>query len=197
MSSKKILVLNGHPAQQSLSQSLAGAYEAAAVEAGHDVRRHDLPQMQFDADYEQSGYKNTKPLEPDLERFLEDLEWADHLVLAMPMWWGAMPGKLKGMFDRVLLPGRTFDTRITSMLGLPAPMLTGKTARVFLTSDTPSWALRLIYGNAIKNILTRQILGFVGLKPTRFTAFAPATDADEKKVSRWLQQASRLGRKAA
>lgn len=197
MSTRKILVLNGHPGQTSLNKTLAEAYRDAATQAGHEVRFHDLSAMEFDMDYGQGGYQSAKALEPDLEALLSDLEWADHVVLTTPLWWGAIPAKLKGAFDRALLPGRAFDTRNTSMLGLPAPMLTGKTARVLLTSDTPSIFLRLVYGNAIKKILARQILGFVGIKPVRFTSFAPASHPVESKVRTWCETAAALGARAA
>ncbi|WP_264211630.1 NAD(P)H-dependent oxidoreductase [Leisingera thetidis] len=196
MSARKILILNGHPGQTSLSKSLCDAYRTAAEKEGHEVRSHDVSAMQFDMDYGQSGYRNPKPLEPDLEAFLKDLEWAGHVVMAAPLWWGAVPAKLKAVFDRALLPGRAFDTRSVNFMGLPAPMLTGKTARVLLTSDTPALWLRLFYGNAVKTFISRQILGFVGIRPTRFTTFAPATDAPEAKVETWLRTAAALGGKA-
>ncbi|WP_293572963.1 NAD(P)H-dependent oxidoreductase [Phaeobacter sp.] len=195
--SRKIIILNGHPAPTSLSKSLCEAYRAAAESRGHEVRYHDLSAMQFDLDFGQSGYKNAKPLEPDLARFADDLEWSDHVVLATPMWWGAVPAKLKGVFDRALLPGRAFDTRNVNFMGLPAPMLTGKTARVLLTSDTPAIWLRLMYGNAIKRFISSQVLGFVGIKPTRFSAFAPATDAQPAKVDGWIKKVAKLGLQAA
>ncbi|APG45470.1 NAD(P)H-dependent oxidoreductase [Phaeobacter porticola] len=196
MSTRKIIILNGHPAPSSLSKSLCDAYRDAAEAKGHEVRFHDLSAMEFDIDYGQSGYKAPKPLEPDLARFLSDLEWSDHVVMATPMWWGAVPAKLKGVFDRALLPGRAFDTRNINFMGMPAPMLAGKTARVLLTSDTPALWLRLIYGNAIKRFISGQVLGFVGIKPTRFSSFAPATDAPDVKVQSWLRKAAGLGAKA-
>jgi len=197
MPNKKILVLNGHPGKTSLSRSLCQAYRDASEAQGHTVRLHDLSDMNFDMDYGQGGYSSAKPLEPDLEAFLSDVEWASHVVLATPLWWGGIPAKLKGLFDRSLLPGRTFDTRNSNFMGLPRPMLKGKTARVLITSDTPSLLLRLFYGNAVKKIISRQILGFVGITPTHFTSFAPATDADEAKVKIWLDRAAKLGAKAA
>lgn len=197
MTTKRILVLNGHPGQTSLSKSVVEVYANAAARAGHDTRLHELSQMQFDADYGDGGYTNPKPLEPDLEGFLADLEWAEHIVLATPLWWGAIPAKLKGLFDRVLLPGRTFDTRNPNWIGLPRPMLTGKTARVLLTADTPSFLLRLVYSNAVQKFISRQILGFVGIKPTRFTQFAPASHAKEKQVKNWLDRVEALGARAA
>jgi putative NADPH-quinone reductase len=197
MTPRKIIVLNGHPGTTSLSKSLSKAYMEAAQTQGHIVRYHDLSTMQFDADYGEGGYSSAKPLEADLEQFVEDLEWAEHVVLATPLWWGAIPAKLKGLFDRALLPGRAFDTRNPNFLGLPAPMMTGKTARVLLTSDTPALLLRLFYGNAVKNFISRQILGFVGIKPTRFASFSPATHPKRRDVESWLGRAAKLGANAA
>jgi len=197
MSSRKILVLNGHPGQTSLSKSLCQAYMDAAWEKGHTIRNHDLGEMSFDPDYGEGGYANPKPLEPDLEAFISDLEWADHIVMSTPLWWGAVPAKLKGLIDRSLLPGRSFDTRNPNRFGIPGPLHTGKTARVLLTSDTPSALLGLFYGNAIKKTLSRQVLGFVGIKPTKFATFAPATHAPDSKVKTWLSQVASLGAKAA
>ncbi|MCE8538864.1 NAD(P)H-dependent oxidoreductase [Ruegeria pomeroyi] len=197
MSTRKIIVLNGHPGQTSLSKSLCEAYAGAARDGGHQVRYHDLSQMRFDMDYGEGGYENTKPLEPELEEFLNDLEWAEHVVLATPLWWGAIPAKLKGLFDRALLPGRAFDTRNTNFIGVPAPLLTGRTARVLMTSDTPAMLLGLFYSNAIKKVLARQILGFVGIKPARFSTFAPATGAGGDRVGKWLRKAAQMGAKAA
>ena len=152
--------------------------------------------MTFDLDFGQGNYDDFKPLEPVLDHFLSDLEWADHLVIAMPMWWGGLPAKLKALFDRAFIPGRTFNTRVTRM-GMPTPMLTGKTARVIMTSDTPLWFERLIYKRAIMHQITKQILGFVGIKPTRYTYFSGASKASAEAVNKWQRIVAQLGKSAA
>lgn len=193
---KRVYVLNGHPGETSLSRSLSIAYAEAAQTAGHDVRLTHLHDLAFDSDFGNGGYQSTKPLEPVLDQVLDDLAWSEHVVLATPMWWGGIPAKLKGLFDRILLPGRTFDTRKKSF-GLPTPMLSGRTARVILTSDTKSWLLRFVYHNAILNQLRCQIFSFVGIKPTRFTQFSEASHPSKGTVARWLLDVRQLGRKAA
>ena len=194
---KSILVLNGHPAPTSLSKSLSEAYIAGAQAAGHDLRVHHLHDMKFDPDYGFAGYDNPKRLEPDLEAFLADLEWCQHLVVTMPLWWGGMPAKLKGLVDRAFLPGRTFSTRKTNLFGVPTPLMTGRSARVILTTDTPAFFLRLMYGNAIKRTLRGQVLGFIGLRPLRYTQFAPATHAKSDKVETWQGIVKTLGSRGA
>ncbi|WP_375173946.1 NAD(P)H-dependent oxidoreductase [Pseudooceanicola sp.] len=189
---RKILLLNGHPAETSLNHALSDAYEAKANAVGHDLRRINLREMTFDADFGQAGLRNAKPLEPDLERFMDNLTWAEHFVLVTPLWWGGLPARLKGVFDRALLPGNSFDPR-QKRLGLPKSLLKGRTARVIMTSDTPDWALRLLYRRAMQVQLKRQILGFVGLNPVSFTHFSPVEHADERRIATWISRAGSLG----
>lgn len=197
MHPKKILILDGHPAESSLSRTFAQTYADAARDKGHDVRLVHLSDLQFDHDFGQGNYHDFKPLEPVLEKVLQDFEWSEHLVLTTPMWWGGLPAKLKGLIDRMFIPGRTFDTRNTTKIGFPAPMLTGRTARVILTSDTPGWFMRLIYRQALIRQVRDQILGFVGFKPTRFTYFAGASYPKPGSVDRWVSKVAKIGAAAA
>ena len=193
----RILILNGHPAASSLSRSLAQAYAGAASEAGHEVRISHLHDLSFDSDFGYAGYTHSKPLEPALSNMLQDMAWCEHFVLTTPMWWGGLPAKLKGLVDWAFLPGQAFDTKKTSILGMPTPLWSGRSARVVFTSDTPGWFLRWVYRNALVWQLRGQILGFVGLKPARFTQLAPASHANAAKVAQWLAQVKQLGSKAA
>lgn len=194
---KRILILDGHPAAESLSRSLASSYASGARSAGHEVRIVHLHDLHFDPDFGAAGYSQLKPLEPSLALVLEGLAWSNHFVLTLPMWWGGLPAKLKGLFDRVLLPGHAFDTRNPNWLGMPSPLLGGRTARVVITSDTPGWFMRLAYKNALIWQLRGQILAFVGIKPARFTHFGPATRPKPGHIDQWLRQMELLGKGAA
>jgi putative NADPH-quinone reductase len=193
---KRIFIINGHPGETSLSRSLVDQYFKSAVHSGHDVRVVHLKELSFDSDFGEGGYKSLKPLEPALEQVMSGLEWSEHIVLATPMWWGGIPAKLKGLFDRILLPGHSFNPRKLKY-GLPEPLLKGRTARVILTSDTESWLLRLVYHNAIINQLRCQIFSFIGVKPTRFTQFAPASHPTERNLEKWFSEVRHLGAIAA
>ncbi len=193
MKTKRILLLDGHPADRSLSQLFTDTYAASALENGHEVRVHKLSEMSFDMDFGDGGYRHSKPLETELQTFSNDLSWSDHVVVAAPMWWGSLPAKLKGLFDRTLLPGFAFDTRSKTSIGLPAPLLTGKTGHVLITADTPGWALRMLYRRAIIWQIRGQILHFVGIKPVKISWFAGATEATEDRISRWSSAVRNFG----
>lgn len=194
--SRRILVVDLHPARLSLSAALAQAYRDGAQAAGHKVRIARLSEMSFDPDFGQTTFRNAPALEPDLETFRENLLWAEHVVLITPMWWGGLPAKAKGLFDRTLLPGFAFDPRQRRM-GLPRPLLSGRTAHFMLTSDTPSWAFWLMYGRALKRQVQRQILSFVGLKPVRHTHYSPVEHSTPRLRARWLRDTQLLGARAA
>jgi len=191
----RIFLFDGHPAPESISRVIVDAYADAARDNGHEIRIQHLDEMEFDADHGTGGYRSVKPLEASLEQFLDSLAWANHIVLATPMWWGGLPAKTKGLFDRALLPGRAFDPR-ESVCGAPKPLLSGRSARVFITSDTPGWAMRLLYRNALFHQVRKQLFGFVGIRPTRISHLNAASHPTPEKVSQWRRTAARLGRSA-
>ncbi|MEO0938192.1 MAG: NAD(P)H-dependent oxidoreductase [Pseudomonadota bacterium] len=197
MTPKRIFILNGHPGETSLSRALAERYADAARAAGHEVRIAHLSDLAFDMDYGQGGYANAKPLEPSLEDVLGQIEWCSHMVMTAPLWWGGLPAKLKGLFDRALLPGRAFDTRNLNFFGMPKGMLGGRSARVIMTSDTPRWFLRFAYDSAILHQLRGQIFGFCGVRPMRTTWLAGASHPKAQAVAKWFTQMDRLGAKGA
>jgi putative NADPH-quinone reductase len=190
---ERIYILNGHPGSSSISRQAMERYAAAALAAGHEVRVSQLADLSFDPDRGKSGYTNAKPLEPVLEQEPENLVWCSHFVLAFPLWWGGFPAKLKGWIDRVFVNGRTFTTDKTTAIGLPAPLLKGRSARVLITSDTPRSFLRLAYGDAILRQLKGQILCFCGFKPVKITFFAPASHPKPGAVDKLLIQMDQLG----
>ena len=96
---KRIFILNGHPAERSLSRTLVEAYADAARQAGHEVRLTHLHDLAFDADFGWVDYQQPKALEPALEQLLQDLSWSEHFMMSTPMWWGGLPAKLKGLFE--------------------------------------------------------------------------------------------------
>ena len=79
---------------------------------------------------------------------------------------------------------------------MPAPLLTGLSARVLITSDTLRSFLWLAYGNAIQRQLKGQILGFVGFKPVKITFFASASNPKPGAVDSLLTKMDDLGRTA-
>ncbi len=190
---KKIFLLLGHPDKSGISGAFADAYEAGAKEAGHEVVRMNIGEMQFDPILHK-GYRAMQELEPDLKRFQELIKFSDHFVVIHPVWWVGMPAILKGLFDRAWLPGSAF--RYMKMQnGKRTPfwhrLYRGKTARIILASGTQPWMVRLLPGN-VNAQLRWGILWFAGFK-VRTTWYGPSENTPEERKARWLKNIHKLG----
>lgn len=187
--SERVLVLDGHPDAASYCSALAAASAEAARARGIETRIIRLSELDFDPNL-RHGYNKRTPLEPSLEMVREALVWCDTLVLVHPLWWGSCPAKLKGLFDRALLP--EFAFRYVEGKALPKKLLTGRNARVIITSDTPGWFLRFVYGNGWVKILRRQILGFVGFGDLTVRLVGPVRGAKPAVFEKGLAVAARI-----
>ena len=187
----KMLILDGNPDAGSLTSALARTAAETAREAGHDVRLIHLADLRFDPDLG-PGYRGHKPVEPDLEDFIAALEACKVFVLIHPLWWGSAPAKLKGLFDRALLPGRAF--RYVAGKALPEKLLAGRESRVLILSDTPPFFLRWLYGNGWSKALRGQILDFVGLKVRRMEVLAPVSGATPGRIAGFFDRAKAVVR---
>ena len=125
------LIIDGHPNPDSLCAAIARSYS----DAHGDARMLALRDLEFDQNM-RFGYTRRQELEPDLNKAWQLMLDAEHVVVVTPVWWGSVPALLKGFFDRLLLPRRAY--RIKSS-GLPEGLLSGRTGRVIVTSDSPWW----------------------------------------------------------
>lgn len=190
-SNHKIFILVGHSHLKGLTAELADAYESGAREAGHEIKRLNLGELQFDPILHK-GYHEIQPLEPDLVRVQENIHWADHFVVLYPNWWTSMPAILKGMFDRVWLPGFAFSFNKENHDVVE--LLKGKTARVIVVDGSHSpFMTRLKYGD-YTNEISRGILGFSGMD-VEVTTMGPCEHADKEKHDGWLKDVRELGSK--
>ncbi len=197
MNGRKIFVLLGHPDASGICGEMANAYEQAAQNAGHEVRRLNIGEMQFDPILHK-GYRARQDLEPDLVKFQELVQWADHFVIVYPVWWVGMPALLKGLFDRAWLPGSAFryiKTKEGKRTIFWHRLFRGKSARIFMTSGTHPLLVRFLPGN-VNAQLRWGILWFAGFK-VRSDWFGPAENVPEDTKARWIARVKELGRRGA
>jgi len=179
----KILVINAHPSQKSLTAKLAQIY----AEHSRGVLVH-LSDLKFDPIlYE--GYREIQELEPDLKKIQNAIEKADHLVFVSPVWWGSVPALFKGFLDRVFLPGFAFKYRKGSSLW--DKLLIGKTADILLLSDGPSWWNQLVYGDPAVKMLKKAVLEFCGVK-VKVTKFGEIKNSTEQSRELMFQKVKKI-----
>lgn len=190
MKKKKIMILLGHPDSESLCGYLADQYGKGALDAGHEIRRTNIADLHFDPILHK-GYKIIQELEPDLKKLEADIQWCDHFVLIYPTWWSAMPALLKGLFDRIWVPGFAFHFHKRGSLW--DRLLRGRTSRVFTTSDSRPLFLRLMFGDNT-NEIERAILWFAGFK-VRVKKVGPTKHITPEHVARFGKILYKYGQK--
>lgn len=189
--STPILVVLGHPSGESFCAALARTYVEAARSSGHEVRLLALGEMTFDPIL-RHGYRCIQPLEPDLAAAQEAILRAEHLVFVFPLWWGSMPALLKGFFDRAWLPGFAYQFRDRSPFW--DKLLTGRSAHLLVTMDTPPWYHRWVAGRPGLRQMEQAILEFSGIEPVRCTELGPMKRSSPEQRRRWLEQAAEMAR---
>lgn len=192
----RTLVINGHPFARSFTAAIATRYAAGiSAEAGADqVRLIDLAEAQFDLSpshldeirVRRDGDRSH--LDPVVRALIDDVEWAEHLVVVYPQWWGGTPAVLKAFIDRVVLSGVAYRHR--SGL-LSTKLWSGRTARIIMTMDSPLLWNRLVYRNASETALARATFGFTGVRTIGITRFTPVRFSTPERRARWLDQVTR------
>lgn len=108
----RVLLIHAHPVAESFNAALHQALLDGLRRAGHEVDGCDLYAEAFDpvlSREERLGYHDTTRNRASVADYVERLETAEALILCFPVWNYGYPAILKGYFDRVFLPGVSFD----------------------------------------------------------------------------------------
>ena len=158
----RLLVVFCHPSSQSFGAAL---YELACRTlraAGHELRAHDLYRENFNpvmSTAEWEGYlSNPQAIIDQHPQHVEDLKWAEGLVIIYPTWYYGPPTMLKGWLERVWLPGVSFEVADAKERRPKAKLQNIRMFMGITTSGSPWWWLRLI-GDPGRSLWTR------GLRP--------------------------------
>ncbi len=107
----RALVLYAHPLDDSFAASLHRTVVTTLDARGWEVDDCDLYKEGFDpvlSAAERQGYHDEPSNIVPVASYVERLRAADALVLCFPVWNFGYPAILKGVFDRVFLPGVSF-----------------------------------------------------------------------------------------
>ena len=164
-----VLLINGHPCENSLSEAFANAYSDGAAKAGVNIKRINLRDCVFDPNERRSGNGNVPRVEDDILEARQLILWAEHVVFFYPIWWGTMPAMLKGFIDRTFTSDFAFR-EIEGGTGY-APLLNGRSAQLVITLDTPYMVYKMIYRAPGNNAMKRSTLGFLRIPDGPYPAF--------------------------
>ena len=190
MTARRITLNDGHPDPDPgrFVHALADTYAAAALAAGHDVRRIAVANLAFDL-LESRAEWEEGPLPPTIAKAQKDIAWAEHLVIFYPLWLGDLPARLKGFFEQVMRPGFAFEPKAK---GLPEKRLKGRTAQIVVTMGMPALFYRVYFRAHSLRSLERNILSFVGIAPSE-RSIVGNVEGDPKHRTRWLEAMTEYG----
>lgn len=179
-----ILIVYAYPNHDSLNAAVLKTVQKN-LSSKHTVKTLDLyaenfnPVLRFDEEHLRRDLEK----DPEMEVYRDLITWADQLIFIFPIWWGGMPAILKGFIDRVFAKGFAYSYQGTT----PVAHLTGKTAWIITTHDTPKLIAKLFvqdYGRILKN----QVLGMCGIKPVKHTQINHVKGMTESQIQKELDK---------
>lgn len=144
----RLLIVFCHPSEDSYGAALCARAVETLRAAGHELRLRDLYREGFDpvlSPAEWRRYLSDPEANIAAQRdHIDDLHWAEGLIVIYPTWYYGVPAMLKGWLDRVWLPGVTFEIPKSK-----SDRPTGKLQNIrrfvgITTSGSPWWWLRVI-----------------------------------------------------
>lgn len=110
---------------------------------------------------ERLNYHDTGINQLAVKEYVERLQRAEALVFCFPVWCFGLPAILKGWFDRVLMPGVSFDISDPAHV---KPALTHLKRIVALTSyGRPRW-MAFVMGDPPRKVIKRYLRALTGGK---------------------------------
>lgn len=181
----KIYILLAHPSKISFNGALADAYEQRAKEVGHEVRRQNLGDLDFDPVLWE-GYKTPQELEPDLIKAQDNILWCEKWVIFYPIWWGSVPALLKGFLDRALQSGFAFKYHNSGPFW--DKLLKGRSAHLITTCDAPKLWIWFMYCNSDVNMMKQATLKFCGFSPVKTTRLDRIRTRSKEELERLIDK---------
>ncbi|MCF1463398.1 NAD(P)H-dependent oxidoreductase [Agrobacterium vitis] len=184
----RVLVLHSHPLAESFNRALYHKTCQSLEAAGHEVDGCNLYDEGFNpvlsAEERRIYHDYPDNIEP-VKSYVERLKAAEGLVIVTPVWNFSFPAMLSGYFDRVWLPGVTFELVDGNLT--PTLRHIRKLAAVMTYGATPLRAF--LAGNPPKKSVTRVIRAQIKLgAPVKFMAHYDMNNCTEQSRAAFLDK---------
>ena len=189
-----MLVIYTHPNHQSYNYSLfeqvmKGTQENNIIK---EVRVLDLYEEQFNPVlfFDAKHRRRDMHKDPNLQKYREQILWADKIVMVYPIWWGRPPAMLLGYIDQMF--ASEFAYRDTKGL-LAEGLLKGKSVVCISTMKGPTFYPLVWLNNSHKILMRKALFNFVGIKKVKFFEFGFSESSKGKhqqkqqKIYRYFQ----------
>jgi NAD(P)H dehydrogenase (quinone) len=180
----KILLILGHQKPGSFNHAIANTARDTLLAMGHEAIFHDLYAEKFDPILSDEEILKGAEADPIAQKHCEELLAADGYVIVHPNWWAMPPAALKGWIDRVIRQGVAYQFGPAGV----EPLLLGKRAVVFTTSNTPREDELRLFGDPLENLWKNCIFGFCGVKNFYRRNFESIILSTPEQRAGWLKE---------
>ena len=185
----RVLAVYCHPNPESLVAAARDRALTGLPSARHEVRFTDLYADGFDPTMTADERRTHKEpgVVPELQRYADDLAWAEALVLIYPTWMSGQPAMLKGWIDRVWVAGVAWDMHDGDRT--PTPKLRDLRRLVVVTTHGSSKLINSLQGESGKRTVTRSIRAMCARRArTTWCAFYGVDTSDEADRTKFLDR---------
>lgn len=173
-----IVVIYAHPYDGSFCKGLLDTILPHLENRGATIKVKDLVKMNFDAVMQPDDLRaaKTKEYTDEVKQEQTDILWADAIITIAPVWFGTMPGFLKGYFDKVFITGFAYGH---SGVG----KLQGKRVLSLFTCGANNPYLEMVGQYEGINILMDNLFGMTGFVDvaTKFFQSVPTSTDEQRK----------------
>ncbi len=160
----KVLLLYAHPVETSFVSALHQVALRTLQAGGHAVDDCDLYAEGFDpvlSRQDRIDYHDKAINRRRVAAYVGRLQAAEALLVVHPVWNFGLPAILKGFFDRVFLPGVSFELEASGTISLQLRNL--RKLGAVCTYGSSRWQA-LLMGDPPRKIMTRYLPWFTGFK---------------------------------
>lgn len=184
-----VLVILGHPYNESFNHAIADTCNNRLVENGHSVVFHDLYQEGFNPIIDTIEIPKHGQIDDIIKNHCDDLINSDGIIIIHPNWWGQPPAIIKGWIDRIIRPGIAYEFEEgDNGEGTPIGLLKAKIGLVFNTSNTSEERENSIFKDPLDTIWKNCIFDFCGVKQFDRRMFRIIVNSDLDQRNIWLNE---------
>jgi putative NADPH-quinone reductase len=184
----RVLVIFAHPVETSYQAALHKVVVENLKAAGHAVDDCDLYAENFNpilSREERLNYHDESACTKPVQAYVDRLRNAEGLILNFPVWNYGYPAIMKGYFDRVFLPGVSFQLKN----GQVAPNLFNIRKLGAVVTYGGDRLRTFLMGDAPRKVVKRAVRGVIHpLARTRYIALHDINRADDAKRARFVER---------
>ncbi|WP_442602382.1 NAD(P)H-dependent oxidoreductase [Paenibacillus sp. KN14-4R] len=180
-----LLIIYTHPNHQSLNYAFLQKVIEGSSENPHieEIQVLDLYEEEFNPilTFNKTKRRRDMYIDPQLEKYREQIKWADKIVFVYPIWWGRPPAMLLGFIDQMFASGFAYKDKG----GLfPEGLLKGRSVVCVSTMKGPTHYLLYWLYNVHQVLMKKAVFQYVGIRNVKFFEFGNMENPNGKHAKK-------------